>query len=100
MRRCHPQFARSAASKPNRAASKDCVVPTFREVKTGFSRRTMFLAGGTGVAGLAVEAQPYVTPAWGVPRPPLRPEVSAWSDQGLHAAWLGHSTVLIKADGF
>jgi L-ascorbate metabolism protein UlaG (beta-lactamase superfamily) len=23
-----------------------------------------------------------------------------WPDQGLHAAWLGHSTVLLKLDGF
>ncbi len=28
------------------------------------------------------------------------PEPNRWSDQGLYAAWLGHSTVLIKIDGF
>ncbi len=30
---------------------------------------------------------------------PARPNPSLWPDTGLHAAWLGHSTVLIKADG-
>ena len=28
-----------------------------------------------------------------------RPEPKAWGDKGLHAAWLGHSTVLLKIDG-
>jgi L-ascorbate metabolism protein UlaG (beta-lactamase superfamily) len=27
------------------------------------------------------------------------PTPSAWPEQGLHAAWLGHSTVLLKIDG-
>ncbi|HLH05288.1 MAG TPA: MBL fold metallo-hydrolase [Bryobacteraceae bacterium] len=31
---------------------------------------------------------------------PLRPEPLLWPDTGLHAAWLGHSTVLLKIDGF
>lgn len=31
---------------------------------------------------------------------PFIPEPKQWSDRGLHAAWLGHSTVLIKIDGF
>jgi len=31
--------------------------------------------------------------------PALRPMPKLWPDTGLHAAWLGHSTVLIKADG-
>lgn len=31
---------------------------------------------------------------------PFVPNPSAWPDRGLHAAWLGHSTVLIKVDGF
>lgn len=30
----------------------------------------------------------------------MHPEVSAWPDKGIHAAWLGHSTVLVKVDGF
>jgi L-ascorbate metabolism protein UlaG (beta-lactamase superfamily) len=28
------------------------------------------------------------------------PNISAWSDKGVHAAWIGHSTVLLRIDGF
>jgi L-ascorbate metabolism protein UlaG (beta-lactamase superfamily) len=31
---------------------------------------------------------------------PHHPQPWLWPDEGLHAAWLGHSTVLVKADGF
>ncbi len=31
---------------------------------------------------------------------PLRPELGNWPDTGVHAAWLGHSTVLLKVNGF
>src|SRR4051794_20198063 len=30
---------------------------------------------------------------------PHRPDPTSWPDTGLHAAWLGHSTVLLKVDG-
>jgi L-ascorbate metabolism protein UlaG (beta-lactamase superfamily) len=30
---------------------------------------------------------------------PATPDPSAWGDSGLYAAWLGHSTVLLKMDG-
>lgn len=30
---------------------------------------------------------------------PHRPRPDLWPDEGLHAAWLGHSTVLIEIDG-
>jgi L-ascorbate metabolism protein UlaG (beta-lactamase superfamily) len=30
---------------------------------------------------------------------PHTPSPASWSDTGLHAAWLGHSTVLLKIDG-
>jgi L-ascorbate metabolism protein UlaG (beta-lactamase superfamily) len=30
---------------------------------------------------------------------PFTPDPSLWPDTGLHAAWLGHSTVLLKIDG-
>jgi L-ascorbate metabolism protein UlaG (beta-lactamase superfamily) len=30
---------------------------------------------------------------------PQRPRPDLWPDRGLHAAWLGHSTVLLKIDG-
>jgi L-ascorbate metabolism protein UlaG (beta-lactamase superfamily) len=32
-------------------------------------------------------------------RAPARPNPSLWTDRGIHAAWLGHSTVLLKIDG-
>jgi L-ascorbate metabolism protein UlaG (beta-lactamase superfamily) len=31
---------------------------------------------------------------------PHHPAPLLWPDQGLHASWLGHSTVLVKVDGF
>jgi L-ascorbate metabolism protein UlaG (beta-lactamase superfamily) len=31
---------------------------------------------------------------------PHRPQPKLWADRGLHVAWLGHSTVLLKLDGF
>jgi L-ascorbate metabolism protein UlaG (beta-lactamase superfamily) len=31
---------------------------------------------------------------------PHRPDPSKWSQVGLHAAWIGHATVLLKIDGF
>jgi L-ascorbate metabolism protein UlaG (beta-lactamase superfamily) len=31
---------------------------------------------------------------------PERPDPRAWPATGLHAAWLGHTTVLLKVDGF
>jgi L-ascorbate metabolism protein UlaG (beta-lactamase superfamily) len=30
---------------------------------------------------------------------PERPDPNRWPDRGIHAAWLGHSTVLLKIDG-
>jgi hypothetical protein len=32
--------------------------------------------------------------------PPKRPDPARWPDRGLHAAWLGHATVLVKAEGY
>lgn len=32
--------------------------------------------------------------------PTKTPDVQSWPDKGLHIAWLGHSTVLMKLDGF
>jgi len=40
------------------------------------------------------ERRRIVTPA------PFAPHPKRWPDKGLHAAWLGHSTVLLKIDGF
>jgi L-ascorbate metabolism protein UlaG (beta-lactamase superfamily) len=35
-----------------------------------------------------------------IPPAPFTPHPERWPDTGLHAAWLGHSTVLLKIDGF
>lgn len=35
-----------------------------------------------------------------VPPPLYQPNPKAWPDRGLHVAWLGHSSTLIKVDGF
>ena len=32
--------------------------------------------------------------------PQHRPDLRAWPDRGLFAAWIGHATVLLKVDGF
>ncbi len=74
-------------------------------------RRRVWL-GGVGVAGLAGAGQMLYSAAPGfwrqfgrdMNRPilqaPEQPALEQWSDKGLYAAWLGHATVLIKADGF
>lgn len=31
---------------------------------------------------------------------PMQPKPLLWPDTGLHAAWIGHTTVLLKLDGF
>src|SRR5262249_34889234 len=31
---------------------------------------------------------------------PFRPQPQRWPDKGLYATWLGHSTVLLRLDGF
>jgi L-ascorbate metabolism protein UlaG (beta-lactamase superfamily) len=35
-----------------------------------------------------------------VQAPPRVPRLSDWSEEGLQATWIGHSTVLIRVDGF
>src|SRR5689334_10457778 len=58
-------------------------------------RRT--LLGGAGLVGLGAWAGS--AGARKLPAAPHRPDPRAWSDRGLYAAWLGHSTVLLKIDG-
>ena len=31
---------------------------------------------------------------------PAKPDPARWPDRGIHAAWLGHATVLMKIDGY
>jgi len=73
--------------------------------------RRRILIGGAGVTGLAgigtfvYRSAPTFWKQYGremrrpIARPALQPDPRAWPDTGLHAAWLGHSTVLLKVDG-
>lgn len=77
---------------------------------TRASRRAWI--GGIGVAGLAGAGAVIYRQApafWQqyfremgreIVPPKVRPRPSEWSDRGLYSAWLGHSTVLLKIDGF
>lgn len=68
-----------------------------------------FIGSGIGIAGFSALAYRAAPGFWqqfskeigrAIIPAPGRPDPNLWPDQGLHAAWLGHSTVLIKADGF
>src|SRR5215831_15673577 len=73
--------------------------------------RRRILIGGVGATGLAsvgtlaYRAAPSFWRQFAkeIGRPigsaPLRPDPQTWPDTGLHATWLGHSTVLLKVDG-
>ena len=68
----HPQFRRHL---PGTARFLRQAAPAFfREVSKEYSRETL--------------------------KPDLVPNPKFWPDTGLHAAWLGHTTVLLKIDGF
>lgn len=72
-----------------------------------WTRRT-FLAGA-GLGGAAALLYGIFPAFWreyfsDMRRPilpaPERPDPRHWPDIGLHAAWIGHSTALLKVDGF
>jgi L-ascorbate metabolism protein UlaG (beta-lactamase superfamily) len=71
-------------------------------------RRTV-VGGGAGLGALAVFAYEMAPAFWRrvsedmkreVEPAPRTPNIGAWPKQGLHAAWIGHSTVAISIDGF
>ena len=71
-------------------------------------RRTL-VGSGLGIGGLAVFAYRAAPELWRrvaedvrrpVERVARKPRLSAWPQRGLHAAWIGHSTVVIGIDGF
>jgi len=71
------------------------------------SRRKVFLSGGLGVAGLALYQQaPIFWNQFGqemfttIAAPEKTPKLDDWPERGLHVAWLGHATTLIRIDGF
>lgn len=70
-------------------------------------RRSLIALGGLG--GLGTVAYRMAPGLWNqlmadrqrdVLKAKYRPTPRLWPDHGLHAAWLGHSTVLLKIDGF
>ena len=73
------------------------------------NRRTVLGAGAAGLVGTGVYLYRSAPAFWdqyarelnrAVEPAPLRPDPRNWPDQGLHAAWLGHSSVLLKIDGY
>jgi L-ascorbate metabolism protein UlaG (beta-lactamase superfamily) len=64
------------------------------------------LAGLAGLGAAAYKASPHFFRQYfeelSVPIAPApgTPKISEWSDKGLYAAWLGHSTVLLKVNGY
>ncbi|MCW5962439.1 MAG: MBL fold metallo-hydrolase [Bryobacterales bacterium] len=75
-----------------------------------FRRRTILGSTGTavGLSGAAYAAYRSAPGFWknfyddlgrAVRPPEAIPDPALWPDEGLHAAWIGHSTVLLKIDG-
>lgn len=61
------------------------------------SRRTIFASAVPAALGFGAYAFYRQTPAASAQ---LRPQPEQWQPKGLHAAWLGHATTLIRIDGF
>jgi L-ascorbate metabolism protein UlaG (beta-lactamase superfamily) len=76
--------------------------------KRQLGRRTLLSTGGVGLVGAGALIYQAAPGFWRqythelkrpVPPPPRTPDPHKWPDHGLYAAWLGHSTVLMKIDG-
>lgn len=73
-------------------------------------RRTLLGAAGlSGIAGMGAVAYRTAPAFWkmyaedlkrDVAAPPAQPDPRLWKKRGIHAAWLGHATVLLQVDGF
>ncbi len=75
------------------------------------STRRRWIAGGAaglGLAGLGAYIYSRAPGFWRqfirearrpIAAPPQVPQPHRWPDTGLHAAWLGHTTVLLKVEG-
>jgi L-ascorbate metabolism protein UlaG (beta-lactamase superfamily) len=62
-------------------------------------------AGATALGVFAYRAAPAFWQQYGpeigrpIVSPPEHPSPEHWPDRGMHVAWLGHSTILLKVDG-
>ncbi len=83
----HPKFRR-----PTRIGRSDTL--SGRMARAPETARFLRKAAPAFLRELSKEYKRETAPAFKRPRPLL------WSDQGLYATWLGHSTVLLKIDGF
>jgi L-ascorbate metabolism protein UlaG (beta-lactamase superfamily) len=78
--------------------------------KRGLRRRTWLGGVGLGLAGVGAGLVYRTAPSFWqqyarefgrpIDPPPTKPRPKSWPDKGLHAAWIGHATVLLKIDGF
>jgi len=66
----------------------------------GFARNVRALAQFTSLAGPILWQRMSEDRKRSVKPPPRVPRLSEWSREGLHVAWIGHSTVLIRVDDF
>lgn len=83
---------------------------TIAPPRRGIRRRTWLAGLGLGAAGIGAgliyRAAPFFWKQYArelghaVVPAPHRPDPARWPETGLHAAWLGHSTVLLSLDGF
>ncbi len=67
-------------------------------------RRKRVAAGGLAAYALRMAPEFWRRVSADAKRPvepaPQTPQIKAWPKTGLHAAWIGHSTVMIGIDGF
>lgn len=83
---------------------------TVVRAKPAIRRRTWLAGLGLGAAGIGAGLIYRAAPMFwkqyaselGHPilPPPHRPDPRRWPGSGIHASWLGHSTVLLSLDGF
>lgn len=76
---------------------------------TKWKRRAVLGAGTAGIASAGALLYRAAPGFWNqyaeewkrdIAPAPAIPDVKSWPDEGLHAAWLGHSTTLLKIEGF
>lgn len=83
--------------------------PTATAVHLSDVLRRTLVGSGLGLAGLAGAAARMAPQFWGrlsedlkrsIAPAPRHPDFAAWRGGGLHAAWIGHSSVVLSLDGF